>query len=105
MLRALNIILAILTRRATVRENSQEVSMTVNESEFNLSQDEDRHICHIVRDWAESRIHEILNDPNQSDLDACAIENEFIEWLEYDGTSDLEYLCIEPDYFKTLLDN
>lgn len=105
MLRALNIILAILTRRATMRGTDQEVIMDVGESEFDLSLDEDRHICHIVRDWAESRIAEIVNDPNQNDLDAIALEREFIEWLEYDGTSDLEYLSVDTEYFRTLMDH
>jgi hypothetical protein len=104
-LKVLNVILSIFTKRAIVGGTSKEVSMTVGESEFDVSQDEERHICHIVRDWAEFRINEILNDPNQSNLDAQAIENEFIEWLEYDGTSDLEYLCIEPEHFKSMLDN
>lgn len=104
-LKVLNVILSIFTKRAIVKETSQEVSMTVGESEFEISQDEDRHICHIVRDWAEFRINEIIKNPNQSDLDARAIEREFIEWLEYDGTSDLEYLCVEDGNFKTTLDN
>jgi len=105
MLRIFDFLLSIFTRRATVRGTGQEVSMIVDESEFDLSQHEDRHICHIVRDWAESRIEEIVNDPNQSNLNAHAIEQEFIEWLEYDGVSDLEYLCIDSNFCKTLLDN
>jgi hypothetical protein len=64
--------------------------MDYDESEI----EQDEHICAIIREWAETRIDQIVDNPNQNNKDAFAIEQEFYEWLTYDGKTDLEYLSV-----------
>jgi len=101
-------LLAFTPKPAIVMGNTQENVM--NDVDYDLydSQSYDGHICSYVRDWAVSRIGEIVQDRHQVHSDnanAIAIEDEFREWLEYDGHSDLEYLCIDNDYIQNLYEN
>lgn len=91
VLRILDILMRPLARSpecARVKRNTQEMSMVYDESEI----EPDEHICAMISEWAEFRITQLVE--NSKTKDAIALEQEFDEWLTYDGKTDLEYLSI-----------
>jgi hypothetical protein len=51
-----------------------------------------------VRDWSIDRIHYLSESENSSDhLNAIAISEEFMEWIELKEDEDLNYMCLEEE--------